>query len=155
VAWADGRGGDGLGDIYMRSYDGTQWGPEERAVDGIGDCQYPSVAVDGAGTIHLAWHELRNGNSEVYYKSLSEAVWTEDEGLTAAADASTLPCIAFAQEGSGYLLWTDARDGNTEVYFKRRTKSGAGAPETGAPVAIGEPRMIRLVWPARAKVGRP
>jgi len=67
VVWYDNR--DGNPEIYYkRSTDGgNTWGADTRLTNAAGNSYTPSIAVSG-DTVHVVWHDNRDGNEEIYYR---------------------------------------------------------------------------------------
>jgi hypothetical protein len=68
VVWSDNR--DGNYEIYFKQSNngGATWSGDVRLTNNPSKSYYPSVAVDGAGNVHVIWTDERDGNREVYYK---------------------------------------------------------------------------------------
>ncbi|MFN4133849.1 MAG: sialidase family protein, partial [Candidatus Hadarchaeales archaeon] len=68
VVWADNR--DGNYEIYFKQSNdgGATWSEDVRLTNNSRRSYYPSVAVDGAGNVHVVWWDDRDGNKEIYYK---------------------------------------------------------------------------------------
>ncbi len=124
VVWHDYR--DGNSEIYYkRSSDGgSTWGSDTRLTNSSFESFSPSVANSGS-TIHVCWHDNRNGNYEVYYKRSADGgiSWGTDTRLTIQNDPSMLSSIA--SDGLNIsIVWRDNRDANNEIYFKRSVDGG-------------------------------
>jgi hypothetical protein len=68
VVWRDDR--DSNSEIYYkRSTDGgTSWAEDTRLTNNISSSEAPSVSGSGS-SVHVVWHDNRDGNPEIYYKS--------------------------------------------------------------------------------------
>jgi hypothetical protein len=68
VVWPDNRNGDTSEIYYKRSLDnGATWGTDIRLTDNPSESREPSVAVSDS-SVHVVWHDDRDGNWEIYYK---------------------------------------------------------------------------------------
>jgi hypothetical protein len=84
----------------------------------------PSLAVSSP-TVHVVWHDYRDGNWEIYYKRSPNGgiSWETDTRMTDAIGDSDYPSVAVS--GSVvHVVWYDSRDGNYEIYYKRSTDGG-------------------------------
>lgn len=128
VVWYDER--DGNREIYYkRSTDqGANWSTDTRITNNIEYSWNPNIiAVESS--VHIVWHDGRDGNSEIYYKFSSDggANWGADYRLTNDPAASYNPFVSVS--GSFiHVVWHDNRDGNYEIYYKRNP--------TGNPIRI-------------------
>jgi len=68
VVWTDEREVGNPEIYYMRSTDsGINWDPETRLTYSNGNSYGASVAASGI-SVHVLWHDNRDGNYEIYYK---------------------------------------------------------------------------------------
>jgi len=102
--------------VYYKHWDGTSWTTDERLV---ADGNFPAVAADADGNVHVAWVDGRDGNEEIYYKRWDGVAWTADERLTNNLWTSRGPAIAADPVGNVHIVWFDSRDGSYEIYYKR------------------------------------
>ncbi len=67
IAWQENR--DGNYEIYYKnsSNGGINWSPDTRLTNNSSNSALPSAAVTGT-SVHVVWHDNRDGNNEVYYK---------------------------------------------------------------------------------------
>jgi hypothetical protein len=124
IAWYDNR--DGNYEIYYkRSTDGgLSWGTDTRLTNDPAFSSSPSISVSGL-TVHIVWHDSRDGNTEVYYKRSTDGgtSWGTDTRLSNIPYFSSLPNISVS--GSVvHVAWQDNRDGNDEIYYKRSIDGG-------------------------------
>ena len=93
---------------------------------------YTSIGIDGAGNIHIAWQNYRDGDEEIYYTKLDGndgSTLVDDTRLTFDGAYSVLPSIGIDSAGNVHIAWEDNRDGNYEIYYtKGATESAANAP---------------------------
>ncbi|MCK5254190.1 MAG: hypothetical protein KAQ96_14625, partial [Thermoplasmata archaeon] len=79
------------------------------------------AAANERNTVHIVWHDLRNGNSEIYYATMEKGKYgqtPENYRLTRDPASSLYPRVAVDREDSLHVVWTDTRDGNSEIYYK-------------------------------------
>lgn len=139
----------------------AQWGSDVRLTNNAGE-SYTAYnngrCVAGSGdTIHVVWHDGRDGNCEIYYKrSVDGGVnWGADTRLTDDTCYSHDPAVAVA--GSEvHVVWDDERDGNSEVFHKWSTDGGAtwsddvlvtvasGSQGTSSVAVVD--RYVHVVW---------
>jgi len=76
-------------------------------------------------TVHVVWHDDRDGNYEIYYKRSDDGgmTWGTDTRLTDEPNGSYTPSVAVTGQ-SIHVVWEDDRDMDTEVYHKRSTDAG-------------------------------
>ncbi len=124
VVWHDNS--DGNFEIYYKcSTDGgTSWGSDIRLTNDNSSSFHPSIFVYGS-TIHVIWHDYRDGNSEIYYKrSTNKGVtWEADKRISDGLGSSEFASIA-ASGANINVAWRDNRRGNFEIYFKLSSNEG-------------------------------
>ncbi len=80
--------------------------------------QFPSLAVDSAGNIHVAWEDNTNyassgTNWDIFYKrwNASTSSWTTTEIVsTESTFHSMFPALAVDAEGNVHIVWYDLTD---------------------------------------------
>ncbi len=82
----------------------------------------PRIAANHEdNTVHIVWHDSRDGNYEVYYAKMEEGSYNETPDnvrLTDDPAYSFFPRVAVSPGDSVHVVWQDNRDGNTEIYYK-------------------------------------
>jgi hypothetical protein len=168
VVWQDGRSGDL--DVYAsRSLDGGQSFRQNVRVDdaggGSGDQARPSVAVDAAGTVFVAWQDEREdpdadrwrialarsingGASFASSRIVPDATGSRDQTRpTLALHTSGALLVAYAANsfGSSSLVLVRSLDGGTS--FGAAAVLGAIVePDAPAAVAIGSTGVVNVAW---------
>ncbi|MCK4444244.1 MAG: Ig-like domain-containing protein, partial [Thermoplasmata archaeon] len=93
----------------------------------------PSISIDGNDVVHVAWEDMRNGNSGVYYSRSSDgANFSEDVIVNdpynhprTPSISHEHPSIAVHQSGSPiYVVWMDNRVGTHSIYLAKSTDGG-------------------------------
>ena len=127
VVWTDER--DGNAEVYYTKLDpsGNTLVDDLRLTTDAAASIMPSLAVDAAGNVHLAWVDARDGNPEIYYGKLDSSGGTlvADTRLTADGAISTQAAITADASSNVHILWTDDRDGNSEIYYTKLDTAGA------------------------------
>ena len=98
----------------------------------IDDSEYPSLAVDTSGNVHIAWDDLTDYNaagtdSDIFYKrwNASTTLWSTTEVVsTESTDDSEYPSLAVDTSGNVHLAWHDYTDYNAagtdpDIFYKR------------------------------------
>ena len=79
------------------------------------------AAAHEKNTVHIVWHDNRDGNSEVYYATMEEGSYDqtpENYRLTRDPASSINPRVALDPIDNVHVVWSDNRDGNSEIYYK-------------------------------------
>lgn len=99
VVWTDARG-TGAQEVYYRRYSpyANTWRTDERisADDEIAS-EFPCVAVDGAGTVHVVW-----GNDAIWYRRWEDG-WGSEVSLTSSEGYN--PSIAVDSLDRLHVVW--------------------------------------------------
>jgi len=106
----------------------ADWMPTKRLTWTSGWSEYPAVATDPFGIIHLVWLDDTPGNYEIYYKKSANGgdTWTGAKRLTwNPAVPKSQPKIAADSSGHLHVVWHDSALGNAEIYYRRSTDGGA------------------------------
>ena len=124
VAWYDGTNYEGSGtdfDIFYKRWNATSntWTTTEVVSTESTDISYRStIAVDGAGNAHVAWHDLTDyGGSgadlDIFYKrwNATSSTWATTEVVsTESTSESSFPMIAVDGAGNAHVAWYDFTD---------------------------------------------
>jgi hypothetical protein len=104
----------------------AQWEPAKRLTWNTGSSDFPSIAVDSTGYLHLVWRDETPGNFNVYYKKGNSggSVWTANKRLTWAVGSFAEPVIAVDSTDKLHLLWTDNVKGNFEIHYRNSINGG-------------------------------
>jgi TolB protein len=153
VAWSDAR--NGKDDIYITISKNQGWtfsanhrvndDPETTAHS------HPSVAVDAAGVVYVAWEDFRNDNSDIYLATSRDGGATFSPNRRVNDDSGSAPQISPSLaigpsdqilvawgdfRNSGVTLppphsatgeeqrWEVSRTGNADIYFSRSLDNG-------------------------------
>ena len=79
------------------------------------------AAAHKENTVHIVWHDMRDGNAEIYYATMEEGSYNEtpeNYRLTKDSAASLYPRIGVSPGDSVHVVWGDNREGNSEIYYK-------------------------------------
>jgi hypothetical protein len=163
----------GLGaaaDIYIRFSDdgGRTFGPRTWVDDdSTGKRQLKPVVVgDANGIAHMAWTDMRNGNSDIYYSTRTvlgtTTSVTKVNSDTGGANQDD-PAITL-HDGTPLVVWRDDRNGNPDIYMAMRssptsfgtnrlinddaTTTNQAEPDVAVvpPTDVGQDPRIHIVW---------
>jgi BNR repeat-like domain len=104
----------------------ADWRPTKRLTWTSGDSEYPAIAVDSFGHLHVVWQDYTPGNTEIFYKKSTDggASWSSAQRLTWTSEDSLSPAIAVDSSGRLHVVWGDYAPGNAEIYYKKSTDGG-------------------------------
>jgi hypothetical protein len=107
----------------------AQWEPEVRLTDNSSASvtsfnNARCVAAAGA-TIHVVWHDDRDGNTEIYYKRSTDSgtTWGADTRLTTDASWSERPSVA-VRDSDIHVAWYDGRLESPRIFYKHSLDNG-------------------------------
>jgi hypothetical protein len=167
IAWQDGR--NDLYDIYFsNSSDGGKTFSPNKLVDNdpLGESQeYPSIAVDDAGTIYIAWMDDEGtGDWNIYCANSTDGGNSFSMEKRVNDDISTtnqwIPRIASEGFGNVYIVWEDERnDIWRDIYFAKSSDGGntfsanikvddtpPGVSVRNPEIAIDNSQNIYVTW---------
>jgi hypothetical protein len=136
---------------YRYSSDaGKTWQPAERLSDPEGEfAEYPALAADGVGGIHLVWWE----NPRVWYRYWTKATgWGKPVELGRGV-SSGIPVVTIDAKNRAHVVWQ--RDLN--VYYVQQMQDGSWRPPrlltvlkdhlgTGPRVVVDSRDVRHFVW---------
>jgi len=117
IAWQEFMGDHDR--VVAREFDGSAWSTAD-VFDAAEthDTFRPTVAYDGAGTLHLIWSAQVDDNWDLYERRKSGRSWSAVERLTTAAGSDFNPRVIAASNGDLWLAWQAFRDGQSDIYAK-------------------------------------
>jgi hypothetical protein len=130
IAWRDDRNGNP--DIYFaNSTDGGNTFSANKKVndDSGSEWQYvPTITVNNAAKIYIAWRDERNGDPDIYFANSTDGGNTFSANKRINDDiGSTIqskPSVAVDGTDKIYLAWTDSRNNDYDIYFSNSTDGG-------------------------------
>ena len=91
-----------------------------RLTNDLAESNHPSVCVDADDGVHIAWHDIRNGDYDIYYTKIGEL---DQQRLTFDPADSINPCVA-SDSSLIHLAWVDEQDGNSSLIYQELYKTG-------------------------------
>ena len=136
VAWHDFRRGEQ--DVFFsKSLDGgNTFSKNLRINDDLGTAgQFnPSLAVDDTGAVHVAWHDLRNGDADIYYTLSQDGGLTFSRNIRVNDDQGEAfqfhPSLGINGQGEVGVVWEDYRNGHADIYFAKKMAKGSSFGKT-------------------------
>ena len=135
VAWTDATNyGTGTGlDIFYKRWNATSntWTTTEVvSTESTGNSEESSIAVDGVGNVHVAWHVDYDGlgaDEDIFYKrwNPNSSTWTTTEVVSIESTVdSEDPSIAVDDVGNAHVVWHDLTDyggsgTDWDIFYKR------------------------------------
>ena len=171
AVWIDWRG-DTPALYWAEQLEESGWStnlPITDTVGSVGTNDPPSLAVDGQGTLHLLWVDLRRGDGDIYYAARpASGTWSTPERVNDDATSADQrhPSLAVDSAGNAYAVWQDARNGDDDVYFAYRPAGGAwsansrvnqdatGASQAKPDIAVDGQGNALAAWSRSTAVGR-
>lgn len=102
---------------YAISSDGLSWSDPQVVPTGFISIKNADIAVDGLGTIFIAYETFYNEHSDVIVLSKNEFGWSSQFNISNDKGSST-DCRIFSDEFNNiHLVWSDSRSGIYEIYY--------------------------------------
>jgi len=104
----------------------ADWMPAKRLTWTSGWSDYPAIAADPFGCVHLVWQDGTPGNDEIYYKKSANGgdTWTAAKRISWTSGPSESPSIAADSSGGLHVVWHDYTSGDYEIYYKKSVDGG-------------------------------
>jgi hypothetical protein len=116
-----------IGSLVFARTAQADWSSVRRITWTSESSNYPAIAIDASGYLHVVWHDATPGSYQIYYKRSTDGgtSWSANQRLTWTSYDSFAPDIAADSLGGVHVIWHDYSPGNAEVYYKRSTDGGA------------------------------
>jgi len=120
-----------VGVVFFSQAAGAQWTASQRLTWTSGWSEYPAIAVDSSGNVHVVWRDEKPDTYVVLYtRSLDGGgTWQPIQRLTWTGSSSNpsvaVPSVAVDSLGRVHVVWCYDSPGNMEIYYKGSTDGGA------------------------------
>jgi hypothetical protein len=116
--------------IRLLRFDGKTWrSPIDVTAGGL-DVWRPTVAIDGQGTLWVAWSQQVDGDWEIFYRRYTpgrdgaDGRMSEPTRLTRAKGSDFHVVAATDSKGDVWLAWQGFREGSYEIFAVNASKNG-------------------------------
>jgi hypothetical protein len=89
-------------EIYVCTWDGTNWGLPQVVSRTTGSSMYPALAAGPDGSLHVAWADTTPGYATVYYGHREGTGWTS---MPIPNGRGGYPTIGVGRGGEVYVAW--------------------------------------------------
>ncbi|MFH1927359.1 MAG: DNRLRE domain-containing protein, partial [Chloroflexota bacterium] len=139
VVWVDNSAGN-WEIFYTARIAGNPWQAYVNVSNSIGGSDYPDVAFDTVGAMHVAWYDYTTGNNEVLYTYRSPGGnWMGQENVSGNASGSTNPSLAVDPLGFLHVAWQDDDPGRLDIYYAKHLGSLVTPTPTVEPTTTETP----------------
>jgi len=121
--------------FYARSSNGgTSFSSPINISNNSGFSADPSLAVDSAGNINVAWDDTTPGKDDIFFSRSTDsgATFATPQNLSNNSGSSTIPQMVADKNGSLNVVWQDTTPGVSQIFFSRYTNAVINHP----PVAV-------------------
>ncbi|MBN2149920.1 MAG: hypothetical protein JW839_00610 [Candidatus Lokiarchaeota archaeon] len=165
VAWDDPTGISGAGadfDIFYKCWNASldAWSTTTVVSEGISaDSRSPSLAVDTAGSVHVAWHDDSDYGGSGMDPDIFYRCWNATGGGWAAIEVastdslgdSSNPSLAVASDGSLHVAWHEDYDYGSmgtdyDIFYKRNAANVAPALTAPADVTYAHGETLNNIF---------
>jgi len=147
----------GHGDrIRLLKFDGKQWSAPIDVTEGGLDVWRPAVAVDGKGTVWVAWSQNTAGDWELYGRGYQEGGgrWTPVQRITTDPGADVNVVAATGKSGRVWVAWQGWEKGDFAIRLQaldggrssRRTRNFPGANEWNPSLAADSQGKLHVAF---------
>lgn len=104
--------------IRMKKFDGKTWSPTIDVTDTGLQIWRPTVAVDGEGTVHIAWAQQVDGNWDIYHRTFDPGTGklSQIQRLTKEPGSDYHVVAATDSTGAVWLAWQGWRNGRFHIH---------------------------------------
>ncbi len=148
--------------IELRRFDGKTWHPAIPVTDKGLDVWRPTVAVDGQGSVVVAWAQQLEGDWEIYSRRYTPAkgggdgTWSAVTRVTTAKGSDFHVVATTDSQGTVWLAWQAWRDGNYGIMVSARKEghawsqprniSDSPANDWGPSIAADAKGNVYVAW---------
>jgi len=151
LTWADERNADQ--DVFAQSYNasGTPlWASDQRINSDTGSTTQnsPTIAINSADVIFIAWTDERNGNQDIYAQKLDTAgnkLWATDVRVNINADDSSqsIPDLTINPlTDKPVATWQDDRNNNLDIFATEFDSYGTATNIPNLPLVVTGAKRI-------------
>jgi hypothetical protein len=104
--------------IYVKNYNDVSghWENIRRITGNTAQDQDATIAVDGNGTVWVAWTTWRNGNSDIYESHYDGISWSAPQAVTANPGRDEQAELVADRDGFPWCIWQSDRTGDWEIF---------------------------------------
>ena len=117
VVWDDDT--TGIVEIYYSGWTGGSWSPTPENISNNtpGNSQFPSIAADSSGNLHVVWDDDTTGIAEIYYSRFTGGSWSPTpENVSNTPGQSWYSFIAVDSSDNLHVVWMDDTTG--DIYYR-------------------------------------
>ena len=137
----------GNGDqIRLVQFDGRQWSAPLAVTEALLDLWKPTVAVDGAGKVWVAWSQNVDGNWDIYRRSYDPAAaqWSAGRADDHRAGRRHQRRLRDRRERQRVVGLAGARGKHFQIFLASRTRAHADRRDRQAGQSLGPGHRRRL-----------
>jgi len=139
VVWVDNSAGN-WEIFYTARITGNPWQAYVNVSSSAGGSDYPDLAFDIAGAMHVVWYDYTLGNNEILYNGRSPGGnWMGQENVSINTSGSTNPSLAVDPLGFLHVAWEDDAPGMLDIYYAKHQGSLVTPTPTVEPTATETP----------------
>ncbi len=116
--------------LYSRVYSGGSWSQRTRIFNTVMNSQWPQLARDSTGRIHMTWMEgTARANRDIYYAYYQNGKWSGMQKVYASAWNSTWPRIGVDHLNRPHIIWTHdlgSQRGDNDIFHRWKDGNWAG-----------------------------
>ncbi len=117
VAWVAYR--DWGNHVFVRRFDGTEWGAIQELTPGASDVYYVRLARTPHGGVLAVWSDRRGEDFDLYARQFDGESWSATERLTDAPQPDIHHVLETDSEGRVWLVWQGFRAGRSDILARR------------------------------------
>jgi hypothetical protein len=126
--------------FYGRWESGPNWTGAQRISDTPGYSGFPSLALDSADRVHLAWYGFDGSTYQVYYRYLDASGWHATVQATHGVQDANNPSLAVGSDGKVHIAFFTYFRGATDVWYLQGGPTGWNIVEHVNPDGVPSAR---------------
>jgi len=117
----------------------------------------PTIAIDSADKLYVAWQDSRNGEWDIYVSTSTDGTtWSTERKITDPNSDQTNPAMAIDSSNKAYIVWEDDRNSNKDIYIASSNNSfvsyatsqitSNASEQTTPAIAVDSDNTVYVIW---------
>ena len=157
TVWHTGQTGNR--DIYIGKLaaGADSFGDSVQITNNDADQCNPTIAIDSADKLYVAWQDSRNGEWDIYVSTSTDGIsFSAERKITDPNSDQINPAMAIDSTNKVYIVWENDRNSNKDIYIASSNNSfvnyatsqitSNASEQTTPAIAVDSDNTVYVVW---------